>query len=57
MAQRLSDVTVGLIELVEDVSHDPNNADWGSVHEYLDDLPNTHRVLKEIVHWLHQEYL
>lgn len=57
MAKQLSDITVGLIELVEDVSHDPDEADWGGVHEYLEDIPNHYRVLKELVHWLHQELL
>lgn len=54
---KISDVAAGLIELTEEVSHDPDLADWGSVHEYLDDIPNTDRVLKELIHWLHEEYL
>lgn len=53
----LTDITQGLVELVEDVSHDPEDADWYDVHEYLSNIPNSSRVLKELVHYLHEEYL
>lgn len=53
----LSDITQGLIELTEEVSHDPDEADWYDVEEYLSNIPNSSRVLKELVHFLHDEYL
>lgn len=52
-----SDVTIGLIELLEEVSHNPADADWFDVHEYLELIPSTTRVLKELVHYMHEEYL
>lgn len=54
---KISDVTQGLIELLEEVSHDPDEADWFDVHEYLGLIPNSSRVLKELAHYLHEEYL
>lgn len=57
MINTLSDVTNGLLELVEEVSHDEEEADWYDVHEYLGNIPNSSRVLKELVHFLHENYL
>ncbi len=53
----LSDIAQGLIELTEDVSHDPDEADWYDVDEYLSNIPNSSRVLKELVRYIHSEYL
>ena len=52
-----SDITIGLVELVEDVSHNPDEADWYDVHEYLELIPSSSRVLKELVHFIHENYL
>lgn len=57
MAARLSDLTQGLIDLLADVSHDPDEADWYDVEEYLELIPNPARVLKELSLYVHQEYL
>ena len=51
------DITEGLIELVAEVSFDPEDADWFDAIEYLDAIPNPRTVLKEIMHWVHDEYL
>lgn len=53
----ISDVTMGLLELTEEVSHNPDEADWYDVNEYLGNIPNTHRVLKELIMYVHAEYL
>lgn len=53
----ISDITQGLIELTEDVSHNPDDADWYDVHEYLESIPNPYKVLKEVMHWIHEEHL
>lgn len=52
-----SDLTLGLIELVEEVSHDPAEADWFDVHEYLELVPSSAKILKELTHYLHENYL
>lgn len=52
-----SDITTGLVELAEEVSHDPDDQDWFDVHEYLDDIPNPRTALKELIHWMHEDYL
>jgi hypothetical protein len=56
-SKMLSDIAQGLIELTEDVSHDPDEADWYDVDEYLSNIPNSSRVLKELVRYIHSEYL
>lgn len=53
----MSDIAQGLIELTEDVSHDPEEQDWYDVHEYLSNIPNSARVLKEVIHYVHEQYL
>lgn len=52
-----SDITEGLIALLADVSHDPDEQDWYDVHEYLDLIPNTNRVLREFALYVHENYL
>lgn len=54
---KVSDITAGLIELTEEVSHDPDEQDWYDVHEYLESIPNPFKVLKEFVHYTHEEYM
>lgn len=53
----VSDITEGLIELLEEVSHDPDEMDWFDVEEYIEQMPNTTRVLKELSKYVHAEYL
>lgn len=54
---KISDITEGLIELLEEVSHDPDEIDWFDVEEYIEQMPNTTRVLKEFSKYVHAEYL
>lgn len=53
----LSDVTQGFIELVEDISHDPDEFDDYDLREYIEALPNPYRVLKEFALYVHSEYM
>jgi len=53
----INDVTEGLIELVEEVSHDPEDADWFDVKEYIENLPNPYATLYQFVRWTHGELL
>ena len=53
----ISDITQGLIELAEEVSHDPDEQDFYDVDEYLELIPNPTKVLKELIHYMHAEYL
>lgn len=57
MTYRLSDMAEGLLEIVSDVSHDPDDADWFDAFEYLEDIPTPRAVLKEIMQYIHAEYL
>jgi hypothetical protein len=58
---RLSELTESLLEAVEDISHDPDDEDaedaWFEVDELIDGIPVTRRVLKEILRYIHAEYL
>ena len=53
----LSDVTQGLIEIAEEISHDPDEQDFYDLYEYLDLIPNSAKVLKELILFVHSEYL
>lgn len=53
----LSDVTVGFIELLEDISHDPDEFDDYDLREYIENLPNPYKVLTEFALYVHREYL
>lgn len=57
MIKELSDDTVGFIELLEDISHDPEEYDDFDLREYMEALPNPYRVLKEFGLWVHENYL
>jgi len=57
MTYRLSDMAEGLLEIVADVSHDPEDADWFDAFEYLEDIPTPRAVLKEVMQYMHEEYL
>lgn len=52
-----SDITMGLIETAEAVSHDPDEQDWYEVEEYLDLIPDAAKVLRELVRFMHAEFL
>ena len=51
------DTTQALVDLAAAVSHDPDEADWYDVHELIDLLPNPSSVLRDLVHYLHEEFL
>lgn len=57
MTRKLSDVTQGLIDLASDVSHDPDEQDWYDLEEYLSLIPNNAKVVRELIYFLHEEYL
>lgn len=54
---RISDITQGLIDVASDISHDPEDQDFFDLDEYLEIIPNSTRVLKELIYYMHQEYL
>ena len=51
------DTTQALIDLTGSVSHDEDEADWYDVHELVDLMPNPAAVLRDLLHWLHEEEL
>lgn len=53
----LSEVTRGFIEILEDISHDPDEYDAYDLLEYIEAMPNAHLVLKEFALFVHSEYL
>lgn len=53
----MDDITAGLIELVEQVSHDEDEQDFFDVREYIENLPNPYHTLWEYVKWTHEELL
>jgi len=53
----ISHATIGLLETLVDVSHDPDEQDFYDVDEYIDNLPNAAKVLRELAHYIHAEYL
>ena len=55
--RNLSDVTRGFIELLEDISHDPDEFDDFDLREYIENMPNPYKVLTEISLYVHAEYL
>lgn len=57
MSYKLSDMAEGLLEIVSDISHDPAEADWFDAFEYLEDIPTPRAVLKEVMQYIHGEYL
>lgn len=54
---RLSDETTGFIELLEEISHDPDEFDDFDLKEYIEALPNPYKTLKEFALYVHREYL
>lgn len=57
MAHKISDVTLGFIEVLEEISHDPDEFDDYDLKEYIEALPNPYNTLKEFALWVHQELL
>lgn len=53
----MSDVARALIDLTASVSHDPDEAYWHDVHEIVELNTNNTSVLKEILHYVHEEHL
>ena len=53
----VSDITQGFIELLEDISHDPEEYDEYDLKEFIENLPNPYKVLKEFALYVHGEYL
>lgn len=54
---KLSDVTEGFIEILEEVSHDPDEFDDYDLKEYIENVPNPYLVLKEFALYIHRNYL
>jgi hypothetical protein len=57
MNHRISDVTLGFIEVLEEISHDPDEFDDYDLKEYIEALPNPYNTLKEFALWVHSELL
>lgn len=57
MNHRISDVTYGFIEVLEEISHDPDEFDDYDLKEYIEALPNPYNTLKEFALWVHSELL
>ena len=53
----INPATEGLIELLEDVSHDPDQTDFYDVKEYIESLPNPYNTLYEFAKWVHGDLL
>lgn len=54
---KLSDITLGLIEILEEISHDPDEFDDYDLTEYIEALPNPYNTLKQFALYVHDEYL
>lgn len=57
MAKQISDVTAGFIEILEELSHDPDDIDTYDLIEYIENVPNPYKLLKEFALYVHQYYL
>ena len=53
----LDDITEGFIELLEEISHDPEEFDDYDIREYIENLPNPAHTLYEFALWAHKELL
>jgi len=53
----VSDITQGFIELLEDISHDPDDYDEYDLVEFIENMPNPYKVLKEFALYVHDNYL
>jgi hypothetical protein len=57
MYSKLSDITQGFVEILEEISHDPDDFDPHDLREYIEALPNPYKVLTEFALYVHSEYL
>lgn len=55
--QHLSDVTVGFMEILEGISHDPDEFDDFDLRQYVEELPNPAHVLYQFAMEMHENYL
>lgn len=53
----MADQTLGFIEVLEEISHDPEEFDDFDLKEYIEALPNPYLVLKEFALYVHENYL
>lgn len=53
----LDDITEGFIELLDDISHDPDEYDDYDLREYIENMPNPAHTLYEFAKYVHKEYL
>ena len=51
------ETTQALVDLTAAVSHDPDDEDWFDVEELVELLPNPSSVLKDLLHYMHEELL
>lgn len=56
---QVSDDTEGLVEIVEGMTHDPDEFDGEleDLKQYIESLPNPYRTLKEFALYAYSEYL
>ena len=52
-----NETTQSLIDLVASISHDPDEEDWFDVDEVIENLTNSSSVLRDILKYMHQEFL
>lgn len=52
-----SDITLGFIDILEDISHDYEDFDDYDLREYIENMPNPYKVLKEFALYVHREYM
>lgn len=57
MDRRLSDVTEGFIDILGNISHDPDFFDDYDLREYIETLPNPAHVLYQFALEVHEQYL
>jgi hypothetical protein len=57
MSKTISDVTEGFIEILEEISHDPEEFDVYDLKEYIENAPNPAKILYEFALYVHQEFL
>lgn len=51
------DTTQALVDLTGAVSHDEAEADWYDVHELIDLLADPAAVLRDLLHYAHEEWM
>lgn len=51
------ETTQTLVDLASVVSQDPDKADWFDVEDLIENLPNPASVLRDLIQYMHQEFL